>query len=420
MTTATGRRDPESFIAEGGGIRPGWKTALGSLISLTVGPSVIAALSFGVFAPHLREAFGWSVGDVGLGVAAMSFAVMVSSALSGLIIDRFGVRRSVLTSIPVFGLCFAALGAQTGELWQFYLGWLLIPLAGICLWPGTWAKATAGWFKTRLGFAVATATIGVGIGATVMPMLINGLAVTQGWRLAYLCVGLGSILVALPAAYFWVHEAPLDKTHGAGPGTAEAGFFSLLRDSRLICLLLAFLALGYFSAAVMSNLILILEGNGMRRDQAVVALSVIGLSTIAGRLLCGWLLDRVAFRIVVPAFCLMSAVAVAGLAGGAAGMPAYVAAAAIGITIGAEIDLLGFAIQRLFGRKRFATLFGVIFAHFHIGGAVGGIIMGTTHDMTGSFFLGLMIASGTCVFAALLFAIMPFTSLVGAQAAQPA
>ncbi len=410
MEIAIRQRDAESLFAENGSLRPGWKTAIASMVCLIVSPSVLAPLSFGVFSPYLRDAFGWSVGEIGRGVAAMSISVMITSLISGFIIDRFGVRRVVLICIPVFSIGFAMMGLQDGSQWQFLLAWLLVPLLGLGLWPGAWGKATAGWFDTRLGLAMAIATLGVGIGAATMPFVIHNLADALGWRMAYFSTSLIAVLVAFPMAYIWLREAPAESPHEASPNAAVSDriFFAAFRDIRLICLCLAFLALGWFSAVLLANLVMILESNGMTREQAVIAQSVVGISTICGRVLCGWLLDRVAFRIVVPAFCLACAAAVAVLAGGASGGAALVIAVFVGMMIGAEIDVLGFAIQRQFGRVRFATLFGLIFALFHFGGALGGIISGNLHDMTGSFTQALLSASGGLVFAAIILGLMPW------------
>ena len=80
----------------------------------------------------------------------------------------------------------------------------------------------------------------------------------------------------------------------------------------------------------------------------------------------------------------------------------------VGMLVGAEIDVLGFAIQKQFGRPRFATLFGMIFALFHLGGAMGGMISGKLHDATGGFQQPLVIAAAACVASAVIFAIMPW------------
>ncbi|MCB2084881.1 MAG: MFS transporter [Sphingomonadaceae bacterium] len=380
------------------------------MICLIVSPAVLAPISFGVFSPYLRDEFGWSMGEIGQGIAAMSLSVMISSLLSGIIVDRLGVRRVVLTCIPLFSIGYALMGFQTGAVWQFMLLWLLVPFVGLGLWPGSWGKATAGWFNSRLGLAMAIATLGIGIGATIMPFVINGLASNLGWRMAYVWTAVGALVIALPMSFAWLHEAPkaeIGATAGA-TATTERIFPRILLDPRLLCLCLGFITLGWFSATLLANFILILESGGMARSDAVIAQSLIGVSTVIGRVFCGWLLDRFPFKLVVPAFCLATAGAVFALSGGVTGSTNYIIAIFVGMLVGAEIDVLGFAIQKQFGRPRFATLFGMIFALFHLGGAMGGMISGKLHDATGGFQQPLVIAAAACVASAVIFAIMPW------------
>ncbi len=99
-------------------------------------------MTFGALVPYLIADFGWSVTTVSLGGMILSFMIMVVAPVQGLLIDRVGPRALILVSTPLFGLGLAALGLQTGVLWQFYLGWLLLPILGLGLWPGSWVRAT--------------------------------------------------------------------------------------------------------------------------------------------------------------------------------------------------------------------------------------------------------------------------------------
>ena len=398
--------EAESFLDPAGGVRPGWRTSLGSMVCLIVGPSVICSLCFGVFVPYLRESFGWSVAQVGWGVSIMAVMVMVVSPLSGVLLDRFGARRLILTCIPLFGGAYAAMSLFTGALWQFYLAWLLLPLIGIGLWPGPWVKATSGWFNRRLGLAIAIATLGVGIGAAAMPIVINAIAETRGWRAAYAFIGLGSIALAWPIAWAFVRDAPRVTT--LLETAAEPFHFGrMLRDRILWQLMAAFVCLGLFSAIALVNLVGVLEVNGMARQAAVVAMSVLGIATISGRLLCGWLLDRLSIRLVVPLFAIPAGLAVFLIAQGATGPAAYVCAFGMGMLVGAEIDVLGYTVKRFFGLARYGTLYGLIFALFHLGGAVGAFSMGALHRTSGSFGPGLWLGSLACLLAALIFSLLP-------------
>ena len=396
----------EAFLNARGRVAAGWRTCLASMLCLIVGPSTIASLCYGVFAPYLRRAFGWSVGEIGWGTTISEVTVTIASIGSGLLLDRFGSRRLILICAPLFGLSFAAMSMLSGALWQFYLAWVLLPVVGVGLWPGAWVRATATWFERRLGFAVAIATMGIGLGAAIMPVVVDAIAAARGWRAAYALVGLGSVAVILPLAAAFVRDAPssiVPRHTRDAIGTPPLPW----RDPALWMLCGAFICLGAYSSIVLVNLVLVLEGGGMRSSAAVGAMSTLGLATIGGRLLCGWLLDRLAMRLLMPAVVLPAAVAVAALALGARGALVYPCAALMGMLVGAEVDVLGYSVKRLFDPARFGTIFSIVFAAFHLGGAGGALAMGAGHDRTGSFAPGLWSAVAACAVAALLFALMP-------------
>lgn len=395
----------ENLLDADGRVRPGWRTAIGSMVCLIVGPSVICAMAFGVFAPLLREAFGWSVGDVGFAVTIMSINVMIVSIAGGVLVDRFGPRRTILTCIPLFGLAFAAMSQLNGQLWQLYLAFTLLPLISVGLWPGSWVKATSGWFDRRLGVAIAITTLGVGIGAAAMPLTINAIAGSMGWRAAYAILGLGSIAIAWPVAWAFVHDSP---RIGQARRAARIGDIApLFRERTLWLLMITFVGLGGFSSVLLSNLVSILEAQSVPRGTAVAAQSVMGLSTIFGRLLCGWLLDRFSVRVIGPIFAVPAAIAALVVGSSGDGPATFVCAAFVGMLVGAEIDVLGYAIKRFFGLEHYGVLYGFIFAIFGLGSATSAEMLRATHESTGGYALSLQIVAAACVVAAVSFALLP-------------
>ena len=168
----------------------------------------------------------------------------------------------------------------------------------------------------------------------------------------------------------------------------------------------ASLLLGSYSVAILLHLVSVLEDNGMARGTAVAAQSVLGAMMIAGRLGSGFIVDRVSVRLVIPAFALAAVAALVALAGGASGTSAIVAAGFVGLLVGAEIDVLGFVVKRYFGLRRYGTIYGVLFAVFQLGGAIGVLAIGRMREASGDYTGGLLALAAACVGAALLFALL--------------
>jgi cyanate permease len=77
------------------------------------------------------------------------------------------------------------------------------------------------------------------------------------------------------------------------------------------------------------------------------------------------------------------------------------------LSLGAEIDLLGYLTSRYFGLQRFGRLFGVMFAGFLLGAAPGPVIYGAVFDAWGNYVPALSGAAILLVLAALVMLILP-------------
>ena len=111
-------------------------------------------------------------------------------------------------------------------------------------------------------------------------------------------------------------------------------------------------------------------------------MAVIGLAVVAGRVGIGGLLDRLNPPLVAASFLILPAVACLLLASGHALMLALVL---IGLSAGAEVDLLAYLASRCFGLRHYAGIYGWLLSAFSLGGGVGPILAGRVHDVTGSY-----------------------------------
>jgi predicted MFS family arabinose efflux permease len=151
-----------------------------------------------------------------------------------------------------------------------------------------------------------------------------------------------------------------------------------------------------------------------------------GVSALIGRVLTGWLLDRL-FAPRVAMVLLMVAALGALLLAGARSMPAgVIASSLIGFGMGGEADITPYLLAKYFGLRSFSTLYGLTWTAYAIAGAIGPVIMGKAFDATGSYQALLMqLAALTAVSAALMLFMPRYTKAqkygetVGAAAAPP-
>ncbi len=152
--------------------RNGILTTFGATIGLALGPSVIANLTVTSYITPIEREFGWSRVDVSFAFTLVAYMIVLVSPLQGFLVDRFGPRRVVLTSIPLFALSLAAIYFTPPNLYVYYLLWALVPMAAIGLWPLGYLQAVTPWFDRKLGLALGCANAGIGLGSTLLPMFV--------------------------------------------------------------------------------------------------------------------------------------------------------------------------------------------------------------------------------------------------------
>jgi MFS family permease len=59
------------------------------------------------------------------------------------------------------------------------------------------------------------------------------------------------------------------------------------------------------------------------------------------------------------------------------------------VSLGAEVDIVGYLVSRYFGLRHYGEIYGYIFAIFTIGSGVGPYLMGLSFDRTHSYSVGL-------------------------------
>ncbi len=240
---------------------------------------ILAAL-----APVLREEFQLTNADYGHVLAAFSIAYAACSPLAGLLIDRFGLNRSISLGVGLWSLA----GIATGFVRNFaglvscriVLGAAEssgVPAVGKALHKYLPAKERA------LGNALSQ--IGLSVGAIIAPPLATWLALRYGWRWAFILTGLVS-LCWIPL-WLWVSRK--------APATAEerggvTDLSTLVRDRRLWGFVAANIAsMPVYTLWTNWTTLYLTDVHGLALTRANLLAPVPSFFAYAGGLAGGWL-----------------------------------------------------------------------------------------------------------------------------------
>ncbi len=385
------------------------KLLVASFAGLATGYSVFAGVVFGLFIEPLSGAFGWSRTAISGALTLCSASIVVLAPLAGALLDRHGVRTILIPSIGLFGVAVAALSAQTGQLWVFYGLAFAIALTGMATLPPTYSRMLVNAFSRRRGLALSIALSGVGVAAVVLPLVLERAIANYGWRTAYLCFALVVLLVGWPVVMAWLREVPPSTTASgvARPETSGSAFWStrraLLRQTPLPRLAVACFLLGLSLFGVVVHFVPWFSIELGSTQKAAAAASLLGLSTFASRLLCGWLLDRVFAPYLAAGVFAVAALSLFYI--GATDLTAgvLVAVALIGLANGADFDIISYLVSRYVPLSHYTWAYGVVYSAFLAGATVGPLLLGFAYDQKGSYALGVQVFAVAVLAAAGVF-----------------
>ena len=302
----------------------------------------------------------------------------------------------------MIGLSLGLLTASQiqGDLWMLFLAYGMMALLGAGTIPVTWTRAIATSFFKRRGLALGLALTGTGICASVAPHYTVWLTDQFGWRGAYVGLALVPLFLAWPMLYFLFKplEAHSQSDEQAPETTAALGrgltLGEAVRGYRFWVLLLSILFAYQGFSGIGPNLLPSLTDDGFSREQAASVQSVFGLSIIIGRVVVGYLVDRL-WAPGVAAFCLaIPAAGAAMLHGSQTFETAALAAFLIGFAAGAELDLMAFLAARYFGLAHYAKIYSILYATLAVCSGTAPMIFASVYDSTGSYDLGYSVAAG--------------------------
>ncbi|MGV3590379.1 MAG: MFS transporter [Gammaproteobacteria bacterium] len=392
--------------------RQGILTTFGAMIGLALGPSVLANLTVTAYITPIEQEFGWLRSDVSFAFSLVAYMIVAVSPIQGMLVDRYGPRRVVLTSIPLFALSLAALFFTPNNIYIYYLLWALVPIAGLGLWPLGYLQAVAPWFERKLGLALGCANAGIGVGSTFLPMLVIGpLIAAYSWRHALLGLALLVLFIAWPVVAYCLRE-PTAADNAVRKLTSASRSFGLsfqqaMREPTFWMLNAGFFLLGITATSLVTQQVPLLRDAGWTAEEATRLQTTFGFGLLFARIAVGFIIDHVFAPRVMTAVSIGGAVACILYAVN----PdlGYVSALLVGLMLGAEFDVLAFLIKRYYGNAAYGRVYGVVFGVFYLGSAVGIWGLPKLREMSAdlSYDNGLYAAAAILILAAILMLFMP-------------
>ena len=392
----------------------GWRSSQ----TLTVAAAFLALFALVGFALYglpffydfMTREYGWSRATVTSGNALGKLLVgPLFGFIAGWLVDRFGPQRLMAAGALMGGLALAGL-SMADTLPLFYLFYVLNALAYVCGGPLPCQVLIARRFDKNRGKAMGIAYLGIGAGGALVPLVAARLQHVLGWHHAMLALGGLIVLLAFPLPLLLKAPGAAPQPAGATPPPAapKVDIGAILRSPAFH--LLAFGSMCSIGAVggVMQHLKLYLRDQTFTQEGAARILSLVLLSSLAGRVLMGWLADRFSRKHVMLLIYLLVATAIPLLLLPAFPGRIYVFAVLFGIGLGGDYMIIPLMAGDLFGVRALGRVMGIILVADGVAESAFPMLVGALYSETAkSYALGFSVLIAVALAGASLIAFLP-------------
>lgn len=387
---------------------PGWGVHAACFICALI---VVGTTSyvFGLFVVPVSEELGLSRASVNNGFISFLAGTALAAPFAGRVLDKFPARLVIALGGLSFGLGMIVLSQVSSGLVMVLL--ILLPIASGFAVCGTLGANTVvvRWFKKRRGAALGVMAVATSLGGFVFTPIIALLIEHYGWRTALFATGAMACIVIPTLALVLIRDRPtgaetgyeqeFNDEAGGHTGRKAAGeerqwtYAELFRNRNFWLVSIGITLLFASDQALIVSQIPHFQDAGITAAAAAVITSFMAMSAIGGKILVGYLADKVDLRWVffVVAIAHMVLLVVYIL------MPTYwvlfALAVSFGIGIGGVFPVWSTLLAWLFGSKSYGTIMGLMTIPMKLSGVITIRLVGEVHDRTGSYDAAFLIFS---------------------------
>lgn len=380
--------------------------------SLATGTSLpLFAYTNSVFAPHLIKEFGWSRAQFALIGVTMLLTLPILPFV-GRFTDKLGVRRVALIGVLLMPLGFIGYSQMRGDFTSYLIIFTAVLMVGSMTGPLVFSRLIAANFDKAQGLALTVINCTPAVLAIPLAPLLNLGIEAYGWRMTYLALGCFVLVCGLIAVWLVRDEVPNSPAAQSQPfeaiRPAREDYAIILKSKLFWVIVVAFFLCQLQTQLHSSQMNLMLIENDLTMQMAANVVSVYALGTLVGRIACGITLDLFSTRMVTALSMGLPALGFLLLASDHNSLPVIsLGMFLVGLSVGAESDLVCYLIARYFKLRIYGTTLGLLHTASFLSSAAGGLAISLTLALSDSYVPFLYIAAGAITIGSVLFLALP-------------
>jgi OFA family oxalate/formate antiporter-like MFS transporter len=347
------------------------------------------------FVPALRQEYGLSTTQTQIIFGSLIAVFTVTMVFAGRLQDRRGPRLVAAIGGVLFACGYLLAACSGGSFVLLLLGIGLVAGAGTGFCYVCPLATCIKWFPRYKGLVTGVAVAGFGGGAVLMSglaeiLFAKGLGVLGIFQWIGLLYGAAILLGAAGLSV---------PPQTARTATRTPPLMAMVLRDRVFWSLAAGMLAGTFAGLlVIGNLKPIGLSGGVPSAFAALAISALAVGNAAGRIVWGWVSDRLGRR-TIPLSLIFLGIAVIAILPGRQFSAAFVAISGlVGFGFGACFVIYAAQVAARYGGARLGSVYPLVFLSYGLSGLAGPAVGGWLFDATASYSPALLV--GVAIIAA--------------------
>ena len=392
-----------------------------------------ASLTIAVFMYPLSEELGWSRTLIAGAASVGGLAASGVSPVVGWLVDRYGARLVLASSIFILGLSTISLAWATVPV-AFYVAYgigRVIFSSPVVIGASV---VVSRWFVRMRGRANGILFASHSIGLVAFPMIASAVMATSwGWQGAWIVLGVLVFVISLGPVSLLIVQRPEDlglrpdgdreelasEVEGQAGVEAEPAWTlkAAMKTPALWMLALGVGTLFLVQAGINTHLAAFLRDQGLDAVFAGIGISLTAAFMGVGSLSWGWIAERYPVRYVLAGVAAAVAVPAALFLTADTTAEALIYSGLFGFGVGGMLSVPPVAYADYYGRQSLGTIRGVTEPFTSLEQAVGSVAAGVVFDVYNSYSFALVAFAilGGLTMVLILFAKPPGQPPVPAQ-----
>lgn len=386
--------------------------AASCLINLCIGSLYAWSVFATPMAAYLSSVTGSEVAGLAIIFTIANAVGPITMISGGFINDKIGPKWVIFIGGILFGLGMIASGFAKS------VGMLLLTYGlgvglGVGMVYGCTVSNSVKFFPDKRGLVGGIATASYGISSVIIPIVANALIDNFDVTMAFKILG-AAMLVIICVSAFFIQTCPKDfKPEGWNPPAPKAGakapvdkdWKAMLKDPVFYVMILM-LCCGAFSGLMVTSQASPVAQNMIRMAaaEAAVAVSVLAMFNTLGRILAGFISDKIGSVNTILGVFLVSVLGLGLLfiSGEGSVVTFYIGVCIVGLCFGSIMGIYpGFTASQFGGRNN-SVNYGIMFIGFAAAGYFGPTIMSKIYASAGAYQTAFLAAMALAIAGAVL------------------